>query len=77
MTAEVAGGLFALVWTAGWFTFGVVFTLRWRKQRREDPKYTPPYFPWDRVLISGLFIWWLVLPMWARDWFVARRRAKP
>lgn len=74
MRSEVAGGLFALAWILGWLAFGVVFAIRWQRQRREDPQHTPPYFPWDRVLITGLFLWWLFFIIDVRDWLVRRRK---
>jgi hypothetical protein len=61
-----------IAWHIGWFVFGVRFTREWLRRRKEDPKYTPPYFPWDRVLITGFLLWWLYFI----SWFLRRRRRR-
>jgi hypothetical protein len=65
-----------VLWHVGWLVYVVLFARAWLRRRRVDPGFTPQYFPWDRVLISGLFGWWLYFIVDVRNWLVRRRRGR-
>lgn len=60
----------AVAWHVGWLVFVVLFV---RAQRRENPNAWLIGFPWDRVFIIGLLLWWLFLALQFKRWLSTRR----